>query len=58
MEAALVVGDGEPGPAGDVLAGVADVVEERPLDVLRHRLAEQLADQPVEGGRLAVGRAA
>src|SRR5262249_42843071 len=31
VEAALVVGDGEPGPPGDVLAAVPDVVEQRPL---------------------------
>src|SRR5687767_15390541 len=39
--------DREAGAVAHVLAGVGDVVQERALDVLHHRRALHLADQPV-----------
>src|SRR5262245_59687502 len=57
VETALVAGDGEAGALGQVLAGVADIIEECPLGILHRGRAERLADEPVEGDKF-VGRRA
>ena len=48
MKPGLGVGDRVSDAGADVLAGVADVVEQRALDILLHRRAENLAEQPVK----------
>src|SRR5262245_12641572 len=54
VKAALVAGDRESRATGDVLAGVAYVVEECALHILGKLFAKQLANEPIVGDGLAL----
>src|SRR5437868_640986 len=58
VKAALVAGHREPCAAGDILTGIAHVIEKRALHILSEGLAEQLAGEPVKGNGLALRKLA